>query len=618
MDAAQALEQEQQLITRREFAISAEVVAYIALVMLALVLRIAQLDAVPMTTNEARQALAAWRTVYAEASGSPITPESPLLFALHSLSFTVLGASEFSARIWTVLANLGLLLSPLLFRDLLGRARTFMFCVLLTFSPVMLITARTDSAVVWTMLLVVVGLSALWRYRQTGQSRFAVGATVSLAGILFLTDPTGPFYALVILLAGLFTFWLGVRELQTEGDAEPATVSGWTQWPWMTALPIAILTVFLVGTQFMLYPAGLSAVGELLNAAVRGLTTSRPEIPSFFPLQISLFYEPFTVVLGVAAVVWLIRRDRFSVIDRFLAGLAIFGIALSIIYAGVGAEHALWLLIPLSGLASGLVAELLVKPADSLWWHAPEWSRWVLAIAMIALLGMFAVHGQALGRSLLFMADSPLDFTQLSGSINVVWVIIIILFIIIGYFLAAGVWGVGMTTRGGLLGMLAFLLVTSLSGGWRTAVFSSADPVELWNRQAVSGDTTLLRRTLNELAERETSGFPKIPVAALAPDDGVVAWLLRDYPNARFITDITGGRLAEIVLLPTGFENPDLGGSYVGQQFVITSTWDLRTLRFIDFPAWWLQRRTRTVGIPSEEMVLWVRQDIYDGVQQGQ
>lgn len=616
MNATQALESEPQMLIRREFALSVEIIAYIALIALALVLRIAQIDSVPMTNNEARQALAAWRTVYAEASGSPITPESPLLFALHSLSFTLLGASEFAARIWTVLAGTCLLISPLLFRDLFGRARTFMFSLLLTFSPVMLITSRMDSPVVWTMLAVVIGLWSVWRYRLMGQGRYAVGAILSFVFILFLTDPTGPFYALVLLMAAAFAFWLRVQETRLDANSGAFASLKLGSWPWGTALPIAGLIVFLVGTQFMLYPSGLSAIGELLNAAVRGLTTPRPQIPAIFPVQIALFYEPLTIFLGIGSILWLIQKDRFSTVDRYLAGLAIFGTVLSIIYAGVGAEHALWLVLPLAGLGSVAAAEVLMKPTDSLWWRAPEWSRWLLAASMVALLGMFTIHGQALGRSLIFLSDSPLDLTQLSGSINVVWVVLIIVFIIIGYFLAAGVWGVGMTTRGGLLGLMVFLLVTSLAGGWRASVVGAADPVELWNRQAVGSDTTLLRRTLVEFSKRETSGFPKIPVLALVPDDGVVAWLLRDFPNAQFIVDASAGKLAEIVLLPAVLELPDLGGSYVGQRFTIISTWDLRTLRFIDLPAWWLQRRTRTVGIPADEMVLWVRQDIYNGVQQ--
>ncbi|MBL8164348.1 MAG: hypothetical protein JNJ61_20335, partial [Anaerolineae bacterium] len=264
-------------------------------------------------------------------------------------------------------------------------------------------------------------------------------------------------------------------------------------------------------------------------------------------------------------------------------------------------------------LGSALAAEALNKPREMLIWRAPEWSRWTLAIIMVGLLSMFAVHAQSLGRSLLFVSDSPFNFASVN-SISVIWVVIIILFIAIGYFLAAGIWGAGMTTRGALIGLMAFALVTSLGGGWRAAVEDADNPVELWNRQATSADTRQLRATLLELADRETSGFPKITVTALAPDDGVVAWLLRDFPNARFVPDVASARTQEIVLLPAALENPDLGGSYVGQRFVITSTWNTRDVRFLDFLGWWLQRRTRTGGVPSETMVLWLRQDVYNGV----
>src|SRR4051812_20373100 len=117
----------------RQIVIRGEVIVYLAVVVISLVLRVAQLDVVPLSTHEARQALAAWRVVYPEAAGTPIVAESPLLFALHSLMFSVLGPNEFSARIMTVLASVLLILSPLLFSRLLGKTRTLIFVLLLAF-----------------------------------------------------------------------------------------------------------------------------------------------------------------------------------------------------------------------------------------------------------------------------------------------------------------------------------------------------------------------------------------------------------------------------------------------------------------------------------------------------
>jgi hypothetical protein len=94
-----------------------------------------------------------------------------------------------------------------------------------------------------------------------------------------------------------------------------------------------------------------------------------------------------------------------------------------------------------------------------------------------------------------------------------------------------------------------------------------------------------------------------------------VAWVLRDYPHVEYIPDVAAARLQPIALLPISVQPPDLGSSYVGQQFTITTGWDYRALRPAEFLAWWTQRNTRTVGVPIEAMVLWLRQDVYDGAQ---
>ena len=582
--------------------VSVETVAYLALVLLALVLRVAQLDRIPFSEPEARQALAAWRVVDPAAAGGDIVPESPLLFALHALSFSVLGASELSARLPTLVGGMLLILLPLLFRSWFGRARSFLFSLLLTFSPVLLISTRQGSPVVWSLLLAGVGLWAVLRYRESGRSGYAMGAMVCTAALAFLTDPTGPFLLLALVVASAATFPYVLRN--AKGDSA---------WPVLNGVLVSLLVVFTVATLFMTYPPGLSAIGELWNAALRGLSVPRPDVPLAFPLMIVLFYEPLALVLGIGAVVWAVRQDRWNEGDRFLTALAAVGAVWGALYVGAGAEHALWIVVPLLALGSGLLVRLFPRSEDALWWAVPSWGKWLVALIMVALLCMFAIHAQTLARSLLTAPD-PFQFTAVN-SLSLVWVIIIVLFVIIGYFLSASVWGVGATTQGLLLGLTGFLLVTSLGSGWRAAAERSTDPVELWNRRAIGGETAALRSTLHEIAKRETSGFRDLTVYAQVPEDGVVAWLLRDYPHTVFVTDPGAARAEGVVILPTAQELPDLGGAYVGDSFTITRTWGgLRELRLLDLPAWWLQMRSRTGGFAAVDVTLWLRQDIYDGV----
>ncbi len=620
MDATQVLTAETPESQSHQLTVTVEFAAYLALVMLALVLRIAQLDAVPLTNTEARQALAAWRVVQPNVAGAPIIPESPLLFLLHGLSFTVLGGSELAARIFTVLASVGVILLPCLFRGLIGRTRAFIFSLILFFSPSLLAAGRTDSPLIWTLLIGGVGLWALWRYWDGGQKGFASMATVCTAAALFLTDPTGPILVLILIGAAIFALWLTPRPLMAEDSEQPEMDwtglwrERWSSWPWQNAFLISVLTVALVSTAFMLHPAGLSAVSELLGAGLRGLTTPRPDSPVFFPLLTILFYEPVLVVFGVINLWWMTRRDSVSFTERFLFGWLVFALVASVLYTGAGPEHGLWLVMPLAGLTCYLVNDLIRTTHHPIWGEIPGWAKGLLAVALVALLAMFTIHAQTLGRSLLNAPDNGVLLAQ-GNSVSAIWVLIIVLFIIIGFFLAASVWGMTATAQGAALGLLAFALVTSLSRGWHIAVTDSDNPVELWNRQPVSGEMLLLRQTLNELATRESGGFPNVPVTVIAPDDGVIAWTVRDFVKTQFIRDVGEAKEQGIVMMPVGSEPSNLGASYVGQAFTVTSTWDPRVVRLIDFPAWWLEGRTRIPAAPSLRITLWLRQDIYNGTQ---
>ncbi len=78
---------------------------------------------------------------------------------------------------------------PLLFRDVLGKVRTFALVVLLVFSPILLITSRFDTPAVWSLLFAALGLWALRRYWLTRSTGFALAAGVFFAAMLLLTDP---------------------------------------------------------------------------------------------------------------------------------------------------------------------------------------------------------------------------------------------------------------------------------------------------------------------------------------------------------------------------------------------------------------------------------------------
>jgi 4-amino-4-deoxy-L-arabinose transferase-like glycosyltransferase len=641
MQAAAQEEPTQESTQSHGAVVTLEVIVYVALILLSLVLRLAELDGVPLTDMEARQALASWRIVHPHAAGSLITPDSPLLLTLNNISFTILGGSEFAARLFTALAGVALGLSPLLFRSLFGKTRTLILCVLLTLSPVLLVASRLGSGAVWASLLAVLGLWALWRYWNDRKPRYAFFTAIFLAGTALLSEPGGIVLAIIVTGAGIIALLLTSQDDPDrlnlpENDLTTAVRQRFAALPWQMALAAAAAGVVLVSTGFLLYPTGLSSVSQSLGSALSGISNARPSSLMFYPLFTSLFYEPYLWGFALAGLWLLRRRGAFTFVERFFGVWAVLGLLASIFYAGAGPEHALWLTLPLVGLESYTGAALLVDDENT-WgislvndqyvrWQIPHWSKWIVAGAMFGLLIILSAHTQIIARNIMTIpVESSLNdvvnliFSQqyLPLLRSLIWALLAIVFISVGYFMVASLWGNQTAAQGMALGALVFGILTSAGSGWNATFPSADDPAEPWHLQASASEIFLLRSTLTDLAQRNTGGFDELTLAVMAPDDGAVAWAVRDYDSTHFIHDVNEARGQEIVLLPAtaqaGDEKPDLGGSYVGEKFIVSRSWSPQTMRAVDLLAWWTQRKVRIPAFPWQTIVLWARQDVYDG-----
>jgi hypothetical protein len=589
-----------------------EWIAYAVLIVLSLWLRVAELDTVPLSGREATQALAAWRALHPNLPGSAIVPASPLLFLLHSVGFTALGGTEFAARIFTVLASVLLIVSPLLFRDVLGRGRSFLISLMLTFSPVLLTASRFDSPVIWAVLCAVLALWALRRWWQLDAAGYTLAASSSISAAFLLTDPAGWWFGLALIGAGVGTLaWNRVDN--PDDDPLPEIYRRLRAWPWVQSLLAAGLTIFVIATAFMLHLPGLSAVGQLVQEGISGLLNPMSGAPPFFALLTVFFYEPLLWLFGIAGFVLLARRGDLRLHDRFLVMWVLLAGLAAIAYRGAGPDHALWLTLPLTALAASALLDAL-QPDEHPFLDIPAWSKPVIAVALCGLLAIFSINFQGIARAFLRTPDGALTSLQ-PDPINAVWTLIALLFIITSLGIAASLWGRRAALRGGALGLLIFGLVTSLGSGWSMAVTRAGDPVEFWHVEATGREFHLLRDTLLELARRESEGFPFLTIYVQADDGGVIGWLLRDFVNVHYITEPGEARAQEVVLLPDQAEPPALGGSYVGQDWVIVRSWPESALLGFDVLPWWTQGRVRTQPLEALKMVLWLRQDIYDGVE---
>ncbi len=605
--------------------INGEVVVYAALAIFSLLMRVVQLGAVPLSAPELPRAIAAWQFVYPVRDAPAYLADSAIMQLLQGGAFSGLGAGEYGARIATAIAGVLLVLSPLLFRDMLGRARTAVFSLFLALSPVLLATSRFSSPVIWETLLVIVGLWTLKQYITHGENGYALATAVLFAGSALLAGPTGHVSVLIAMTALPLPF-IG-RLMEVEGvQAQPHDEPWYMRWPWLPSLALSALVVVAVSTSLMLNLSGLNAVGQALENGLLGWVTPVTGGPQFFGLSASIFYELPMWIFGLAGVIHLSRRMRIQFIDAYLLALLLVTFVVSLFYVGTGAEHALWFAVPLAGLASCFVPSLFDEDGTAIWygglltvdemteWDVPGWSKGIVAAVTVLIVSVVTLHLRTVAR--LTLLAGTLDAAFISARWSLLIALVLLLLLVFGSFTAASFIGSRATLRGIVIGLLASALWSSFGTGWQITKTAANNPVELWHATAVGPEVFLLRETLLELSERETDGFPQVPVVAVTDDTTVdaVVWALRDFENTTYSPTLAGARGAPIIIAPAIDLEPDFAGNYVGQTFVLTRRWDMSTLTLVGFPAWWLQQRTRVPAQPVGEVVLWLRQDIYAGL----
>lgn len=624
-------------------ALTLEVLVYVALVALALVLRGAQLERFPLDDAEARQALAALRTVSPSASGTTIHADSPLTFAFQAVAFAFNpGASATAARLPVVLGGVLLVLAPALWRRYLDPLPPLIMAALLAISPTALLASRTTSPVIWTMLLALVLPWLALRYAETRQRVWAVAATAAGAAMVLLAEPAG-FLALFSLGFGIV--FAVLTDVDDETDSAPALRGVLRGWPWRDGLIAGAGLVLAVSTLVYFVPSGLSTTGNLVSEAVRGFVRRGIGVPVAFPLWVALRYETGLVLLGAIASYRAIREGGFF--ERAVVGWLLAGLVWSVGYAGAGAAHALWITLPLVVLVALAVTHWLTERALALW-DVPGWAIPAHAVVTFALWCAVGLSVVLLGKRLLI--DLPGGVTELSRLLDAlldgvysrnvnnpqtvyvqnqpVWdyvlgymqlrVLITVLVTLLNgvlYFLVGSLWGARVAWRGFALGTLAFVLMFGFSLGGRAAFGTSGDPREYWHADPVTGDLYELRATLHEMSLRDTGEPNLIAVTAWLADDGAAAWALRDFPNARFVSGVGPEVTSAAVVMPDVVPRITMGADYIGKDLITRLRWDADSLSWRDAIMWYYNSDSHVDPAPVERLMVWVRKDVY-GVEQ--
>ncbi|MEO1287732.1 MAG: glycosyltransferase family 39 protein [Chloroflexota bacterium] len=615
--------------------ISAEVIAYSVLLIVAIVLRLASLGTVPMTDVEATQALSAHTDVN---TGSPALAQeasSVMMYWLQRISFTVFGGTEFASRLPSVIGGIVLILTPLLFRKRFGREMTFLMSLILAFSPIAFTATRLSSDVIWTTVFAVTVLASTWQYWDNPSRDNALWLATSLTLMVLLSGSTGILLLLIWIFAVILTiFWViytAPDERDTPGDDVLQQVNDFlNSLPIVPMLALSAGLTFVIATGFLFNTAGLNIVAESLRVAFAGFVQpSTVQAPNFWAVMALFIYDPILIILGVMSLFLMLGSQSDSLIDRFIMSWLLIGFVVLFVYRGSHPAQALILVVPLTYLVARLVSELLMNympsflNVESYTSNDPNhyiWIKWVVALIAFAGLIMLSLYLETVGRALLTYSGNFIgtDRDTVLVYARIGWFAIMVVLMVVLYFMFASMFGNRNVLQGYGLGAFVFMLMMGIGTGWNTSVVNISNPAELWYTTGIANDASLLRQALFDVSRRDTRGFPSIDMVIVRDEDagitgdGLVAWLVRDFNNARFVDTIADARQEEIILLPELEENPDLGGSYVGQRFLIRQ-YPVGALPPLEWVSWYTQRETRTYQLPQDATVLWLRIDVYDG-----
>jgi uncharacterized protein (TIGR03663 family) len=585
------------------FSLTLESALYLALAGLALAIRLYALGGQPLTDREAHDALSAYRFLQgdaspaaAEAEPQPL-PASPLLFSLTSLAFLLFGASDAVARLAPALAGSALVLTPAYYRRELGSVAALGAAALIAVSPTLIAASRSADAVMLVALAVAATAGSLVEYSHTGNQRHlymtAVGAGAALAG--------GPrTFTLLIGLALAALLW---RLLDAEGSSawlerlRSGRPTGETAGR-MLALAAGILVA--TSSALLVYRPGLAAAAQAVPAWLAGWAPPVTGWPWLQAPAILLVYEPFTLFLGVAGLVYVARR--WAAKDRFawaLAAWSLGALVAGMVYPGSTSEEVVWVVLPLAGLGSLLVVELASGA-----WAEIDAAAVAIHAALVLLLVTYsglniAAFGQA-DRALVGTAAANLGLAAVSLG----------LVILISLLFGVG-WSAGTALRGFAFGLGIALLFASASAAGRLVSWGENSEMagELWHGGAPTPLTglRLMTSTLEDVSGRAVGAPHDLDVVVNGPPTGALAWALRDFHDIAFTGSLAASITAPAVIAPADQTTPELGSAYVGQSFAVRGWLDLASRAPLDWLSWLAFRRQPT---QMESVVLWVRSDV--------
>jgi hypothetical protein len=564
--------------------VTAEHIAYLAIAVLAAVLRFSDPGRAPLSPAEAGQALPVWQLW--QPGSATVAPGSPAYFTMSALLSQVAGFSDGVMRLVPAIFGFALILAPWFLRHRLGRLGALVASLLLAISPLQTLTARTaggQSIALFAGMLVFIS----WlRYQEGGRRAWLV----TLAAALALGLTSAPlFYAISLSVA---LAWMAQRligpALILDEEGQRATLIKPSGREWRQALIIGLMTMMLAATAFFLALRGAGATADLLAEWLGRFQFTSSSYVMTGPFAALLRYEVGLLLIGLPAAVWAVTRDR-----PFAAFLVYWslGVLLLILLQPGTMPNVLVLALP-GYLLVGRLTNDIFERASSRWW-------WAFGLAVLFCGGVFYLNLVRYAR-LAGLQGVPDPLYHLLIAFLAVIVVLAMTLLIFG-------WDQAATTKGLLSGFLALLLLFTWGSAWWLSREAANDTRERWISSGTDADIRLLRETLQELSWQASNSAEGVGLTS-AIDTPALRWYLRDFGNAVFDSSLPPSTASPVLITPLEYD-PAVGSNYVGSEYTFAHPDTVHNLGRIDALRWWFFRQS-PIPISEQSLVLWLRADI--------
>ena len=528
---------------------SSELFLFSLILLLALVLRFADLGTAPLTEFEAQAALPA----HALANGETTElGDQPAYVQLTSPAFSLFGSSEFVARLLPAIFGLALVALPYFWRDLLGQKVALVLSFSLALDPGMVAVSRLASGHIIAISAGLIAMTA-WRYSRP----IAAGIFTSIA---LLASPIIFFGVVPALLV-----WLTLQPEQRSSSNHLRLF-----------LYAIVLTLVLGGTWLLRAPEGLEGLGSTVTSFFHGFT--QPGTPV---TEISLALLAYTlpaVVFGVVGAVNAWRRNQS--IGKVVSLFVLFSLLLVLVYPGRQVADLLWVVVALWVLAAIQVAGYVSVPRQDLNVALGE-------TGLMLILGIF--FGIALSK----LAANYTDFVFVAIATFVMAIIATVL-------IAFG-WSRTGAEHGFVWALILFSALFMLSASSRFLRVEATDASDLWSPGPAANSSRVLAESLRDLSVLDRGQVNELAVD-LRTDSPAIAWEVRNLLPAESGADA----LPPLIITAADAQGEEFA-AYRGQSIAarVQRAWQGWPPNFF---AWLFYRQAPT---QIEQIILWARVDLF-------